>query len=132
MKNYKIKSSLGKDGNGILIKKSFFNQDDEFMQKLYAEIAQAQKEEKEHNENILNRYKVPNDSFELLLDCCNLSGKIEVVNESKGDFQEDEGDDFFLKIYVDQWATGMEGDSFSGFIYGLMENGMYLKVPFDC
>lgn len=106
--------------------------DDEFMQKLYAEIEQAQKAEKEHNENILKKYQVPSDSLELLLDCCNLSGKIEVVKEPKGDFQEDENDIFFLKIYVDQWATGMEGDSFSGFIYGLMNNGMYLKVPFDC
>ena len=34
--------------------------------------------------------------------------------------------------YVIQWTTGMEGDSFSGYLLYPLKNGKYFKVSYSC
>ena len=36
-----------------------------------------------------------------------------------------------MNVYVDQWSTGTEGDSFEGFIYANAKS-QWIKVPYSC
>ena len=54
-----------------------------------------------------------------------------LVKKPVGDKQEE---DFGLIEYVwcDQWSTGMEDDSFSGYIYVELKEHLFLKIPYSC
>ena len=99
--------------------------------KIYAEIAKAEKEEHEANMKLLEENGIPAEDFKNLLDYCNLTGKIEVVQKPKGDNQ-NEKFGIFKQVFVDQWSVGMEGDSFAGFIYGKFDKSKWLKIPYEC
>jgi len=105
--------------------------DKELTDKMYAEIAKAEKEEHEANMKLLSENGIPNEALKNLLDGCGLNGKLEIVNEPAGTDQ-DESDEFFKQIFVEQRTTGMDGDSFAGFIYGNFGKDKWLKVPYYC
>ena len=104
--------------------------DDEWMQKVDAEIAQAEKEEHEHNMKLLAENNIPDEDFKDLIDFCSI-GRLEIVKEPTGDNQNEQYG-VFKSVFVDQWTRGMEGDSFAGFIYGKLSKGKWLKVPYEC
>lgn len=106
--------------------------DQEQISNMYAEIAQAEKEEHEANMKLLEENKILYEDFKNLLDDCSITGKIEIVDKPTGYFQEEIEDAFFKQIFVDQWTTGMEGDSFAGYIYGNFGKDKWLKVPYEC
>jgi len=57
----------------------------------------------------------------------------EIISEPTGDHQkEDEYGKSIKQVWVDQWATGTEGDSFDGYICVLIKPKKYLKFRFSC
>lgn len=103
----------------------------EQINKVYADLSAYEKETQDHNEQILKSLgrKAERD-FQELMDCCNVTEKIKFVNAPKGsDNKENCG--IFKNVHVDQWATNMEGDSYSGFIYANV-SGKWVEVPFSC
>lgn len=87
-----------------------------------------------HNQELLKSIKHKKKDFNNLLDFCEITDKMEWVN--KPNFkQENKPDKFgvFKLEYVDQWAMGMEGDSFAGFMYVRVDgHEKYLKIPYSC
>jgi len=103
----------------------------EQIDKVYADLAAYEKEIADHNEQVLKTLgkKAQND-FEELMDCCNVTEKIKLVDAPKGsDNKEHCG--VFKNVHVDQWTTNMEGDSYAGFIYANVK-GQWIEVPFSC
>lgn len=57
----------------------------------------------------------------------------EIISVPTGDMQnENEYGRFIKQIWVDQWATGTEGDSFDGYICVKLKPNKYLKFRFSC
>lgn len=102
----------------------------------YEAMIKIEKKIADHNakilEEIAEKYgdSVQND-LDDVLDYCTLDGEINIVNEAYGeDINEKYG--IFKQVIVNQWATGTEGDSFAGRIYGKIDNNLYLEIPFEC
>ncbi len=104
---------------------------DEQTRGMYAQMAQDEKELHELNCKLLEENAIPNEAVKNLLDGCCLNGILEIVEEPTGDDQDSE-DEFFQKIFVEQWSDGWEGDSFAGYIYGKFDENKWLKVPYYC
>lgn len=101
------------------------------LSRIYAEISAYELEIKEHNEQFLKSLgKKAQKDFEALMDCCQISEKIKVVDAPKGSKQ-NENCGIYKDIYVDQWSTNMEGDSYEGFIYAKVK-GQWIEVPYYC
>jgi len=99
--------------------------------KMYADLTAYENELFEHNTNLISSFgKTANKHFKRLLDSCDLTGKIELVDKPNGDKQ-NESYGMFKNVHVDQWSVGMEGDSFAGFIYANVK-GQWIKVPYSC
>ena len=102
----------------------------------YEAMVKIEKEIADHNAKILEEIAekygdtVQNDLNDLL-DYCTLDGEINIVKEAYGDDQNEECG-IFKQVIVDQWATGTEGDSFAGRIYGKIDDNLYLEIPFEC
>jgi hypothetical protein len=96
--------------------------------KIYADAKAYVLEIQAHNESFiksLGRRAVRD--FDQLLDGCKLDEKIKFVDAPKGkDIEENCG--VFKNVFVDQWATNIEEDSFSGFIYANIK-GRWIQVP---
>jgi hypothetical protein len=89
------------------------------------------KEISEHNTAFINSFgNTASKHFKDLLEFCNVSGKIELVDKPDGDKQ-NENYGMFKNVYVEQWTTGMESDSFAGFIYTNVK-GQWIKIPYSC
>lgn len=99
--------------------------------KAYDELIAWEKEVDNHNASLISRLgKNARIHFKELMDYCNITGKIEVVNKPSGDNQKERYGPF-KKVYVQQWSVGMEGDSFAGDIYAKTDIG-WLKIPYSC
>jgi hypothetical protein len=91
-----------------------------------------------HNMKIINSLTDNIDDYEIgLLDdgCVDVTGKIEWVEEPKHIKSQQNAEKYgvFTLKYVDQWSTGWEGDSFSGYMYvGVENHKKYLKIPYSC
>ena len=104
---------------------------DEQIEKVYDDLAKYYAEISDHNTKLINSFgKTASKHFKDLLDFCDVTEKIELVDKPNGDKQ-NESYGMFKNVYVDQWTTGMEGDSFAGFIYANVK-GQWIKVPYSC
>jgi hypothetical protein len=103
----------------------------EQIDKVYADLAAYEKEIADHNEQVLKSLgEEAQRDFEELMDYCNITDKINLVDSPKGsDNKEHCG--VFKNVHVDQWTTNMEGDSYAGFIYANVK-GQWIEVPFSC
>ena len=103
----------------------------EDVDKIYKELAEYEKEIESHNSKFLDDLgeDAVND-FEELMDCCNVTEKIKLVDAPKGT-RNNENIGVFLDVYVNQWCTNMEGDSFSGFLYANVK-GKWVEIPYSC
>lgn len=101
------------------------------MKQIYADLAEHEYEIVEHNKKIIEGFgKNAKSDFIDLLDSVDVTEKIEFVEKPKGDKQ-NESYGIFKNVYVEQWSTGMEGDSYSGFIYSFVKN-KWIKIPYSC
>lgn len=105
--------------------------DEQQMNDAYAEIAKAEKEDNEYNDKLLKEIGASWKDFKSLLDGSYHYGKIEIVNNPNGTDQ-DEKVGIFKQIFVDQWTTGTEGDSFAGYIYARFDKNKWLKIRYEC
>jgi hypothetical protein len=119
----------------IIKKRKQLQEEDELMKKelneVYELMEREGKEMQEHNQKILEDNKIPLQDFEDLIEGCDVTDKIEIVNIPHGDNQY-ECYGVFKEIFVDQWSTGMEGDSYAGYIYGKLDKDKWIKVPYSC
>lgn len=70
---------------------------------------------------------------EVRLEYMGFMNQLELTRTPDGSYQET--NEFGRKIkgyYVQQWAVGLEGDSWSGFICLELKKGLFIKAPFDC
>lgn len=59
--------------------------------------------------------------------------KWEIVKEPTGEKHvENEYGRYIKTVWVDQWATGTEGDSFDGYLCVELKKGKYLKFYYSC
>lgn len=57
----------------------------------------------------------------------------EIVSEPTGEMQqENEYGRFIKQIWIEQWATGAEGDSWDGYICLMVKPKKYLRFRFSC
>lgn len=104
---------------------------EEQIRKVYDDLAKYEKEVFDHNTNIINSFgKTASKHFKNLLDFCNVTEKIEMVDKPNGDKQ-NESYGMFKNVHVDQWSFGTEGDSYEGYIYANAK-GQWIKIPFSC
>ena len=103
----------------------------EQVDEMYADIALHEKEVFDHNQEFIKSLdKKGQSDFEELINYCDVTGKINLVDAPKGDDQK-EHCGVFKKVHVDQWSVGMEGDSYKGFIYAKLK-GQWIEVPYSC
>jgi hypothetical protein len=99
----------------------------------YSELMKWESEVCEHNNRILSEFKVHEDDFTDLLTDCDITGKIEIVKEPKGTEQTEEEYGNLTITHIEQWSIGIEGDSYSGFIYAKIKGlELWLKIPYSC
>lgn len=104
---------------------------DEQIKKVYDDLAEYEYQINEHNNKIINSFgKTAMKHFIDMLEYCNVTEKIELIDKPNGDKQ-NENYGMFKNIHVDQWTVGMEGDSFAGYIYANVK-GQWIKVPYSC
>lgn len=94
-------------------------------------LYEYEKEITDHNEKILKTFgKTAFKDFQDLIENCSVVGKIEFVEQPKGDKQnEDNG--VFKNVYVDQYSVGDSGDSYAGSIYANV-NGKWVSINYEC
>ena len=101
------------------------------MRQIYADLAEYEAEVVEHNSKLIESFgKTAKSDFIDLLDFVDVTEKIEFVNKPKGSRQ-NESHGIFKNVYVEQWSTSMDGDSYSGFIYTFVNN-KWIKIPYSC
>lgn len=94
-------------------------------------LYEYEKEISDHNEAVLKTFcKTAYKDFADLIENCSVVGKIEFVDESKGDAQ-DESNGIFKDVHVDQYSVGDSGDSYAGFIYANV-NGKWISLNYEC
>ncbi len=94
-------------------------------------LFEYEKEISDHNETILKTLgKTAQKDFADLIDSCSSVGKIEFVDEPKGDAQ-NESNGIFKDVHVDQWSVGDSGDSYAGFIYAKV-NKQWVSINYEC
>jgi len=99
----------------------------------YSKLLKWESEVCEHNNRILSEYKVNEDDFTDLLTDCDITGKIEIVKQPQGTEQTEEEYGNLTITHIDQWSIGIEGDSYSGFIYAKVKSiELWLKIPYSC
>lgn len=90
----------------------------------------------DHNEEILKTIKHDPDDFKTLMDdgCVRITDKMQWVE--KPTFKPEQKPDVFgafTLTHIDQWTTGMEGDSYAGYMYVKVDGfDKWLKIPYDC
>lgn len=92
---------------------------------------QHEKEVLNHNIDLLKNLRIEKDVILKLTEDCHIYEKMEIVPVPFGDDQ-DESDQYFKAIYIDQWSVGDSGDSFEGHIYAKIEENKWLKIPYAC
>lgn len=107
--------------------------EEEYIEKVYKELAEWEQEVYEHNKQLINSIsKTAWKHYLRVIEYCRVDVKIEIVDTPKGTLQTNEKHGPFLKIYVDQWGVGMEGDSFEGHIYAKYQPDKWLKIRYSC
>lgn len=104
---------------------------------VFDDLSKWEKEVEENNNNILKELSREfgdsiHEDFRHCVEDCIMSAKLEIVSEPNGHPQKGESYGFLKTIWVDQWSVGNTGDSFSGFIYGQLDEKRWLKIPYDC
>ncbi len=74
------------------------------------------------------------DLLIMIIDCSEVSQdyKYSIVQEPRGRFQHESEYGFIVGCWVDQWSTGTEGDSYSGYITVKLKDYKYLEMSFSC
>lgn len=104
---------------------------DEQYKQAFDALYEWEQEIAEHNSKILSSINVTNDEIVELLDYADVKGKMSIVESPRGENQ-NETYKSFTRVFVDQWSTGTEGDSFAGSIYAEFAKGKWLSIPFEC
>ena len=103
----------------------------------YAEYEEWQQKVAKHNNRIFQAIeetlgkKYLEDIKECLTEC-EAHGELEIVGPPDEKYRQKEDWESFNHVYVDQYVNGgMEGDSFSGWLYIPLKKGRYLMTHYD-
>ena len=107
-----------------------------FTQKDYDEAMQSvyeyESEIFEHNNAFLEKHGATAESdFELLVQDCSITGKIEFTTKPQGQKQNEDYYGIFKDVHIDQWSVGDSGDSFAGVIYARVGD-QWILIPYSC
>jgi hypothetical protein len=117
--------------------------EEEFVDYMYSEIAE---EEKKHfdemfrvNERIMKAIESTigkgfAKDLRLLIEDFNCDGTWELVDSTISKYVGYQYEDFgcITGVWVDQWSTGTEGDSYAGYVYVKLKNRLFLKMGWSC
>lgn len=105
---------------------------------IYADIYKAEKNIEIINNSILSSLLEPTakQDLESILDGAGadlgIYEPLSFVEKPEGNNQDNCPCGIFKETWVDQWSEGIEGDCYSGHIYGKIKKGKWLKIPFNC
>lgn len=112
-------------------------QEKDMMTEMYAQMERDIQQEINSNNRIFRAVTsikgkgFMDDLYELMEDS-ECKGKIEIVDEPRGEFQEETGFGCIVGIWVNEYSTGDSGVSFAGQIWVKIKNYKYLEIPFSC
>jgi hypothetical protein len=118
-----------------LINKFLDNQ--EFEAEAYRQVAEWEEDMWRHNQRLMRAIKkVKGKTFhkymrEIIQSCERVTNKIEIVKVPDGQRQPEKYGRTGIVVWVDQWSTGTEGDSFSGYVYARLKESKYLKISYS-
>lgn len=72
------------------------------------------------------------EDFEALIDGCNVTRNVKIVDKPEGRCNKDESFGVFTEIWVDQFSVGDSGDSFAGSIFAKFGENKWLEIPYSC
>lgn len=103
----------------------------------FKELMEYEAECYRSNERLLRAIKkVKGKTFykyllQILKESDRVDGKMEIVSEPCGEFQNEKYGQTINGIWVDQWSVGMEGDSFQGYVCVQLKPNKYLKFNYS-
>lgn len=118
-----------------IINKFIDNQ--EFEADAYRQVAEWEAEVWRHNQRLLRAIKkVKGGTFhkyliEIIKSCDRVIDKMWIENEPIGNWQEERYGRTIKGIWLDQWNTGTEGDSFSGYVWVQLKENKFLKISYS-
>lgn len=104
------------------------------MNAAFEALAKVEQEVQDQNKALLKTIgRKASYNLNNILYGCDLSRHepLSIVDSPKGSNQ-DEKAGCFKEIWVQQWSVGMEGDSYSGYIYARFAADKWLKIPYSC
>lgn len=111
------------------------NEEQERQQALaYEQLAEEEEKIRNENNDLLNSIgRTAEKWLNVVLDGCSLQyyQPLSIVDKPYGENQ-NEKCGIFKEIWVEQWSTGMEGDSYEGYIYAKFDADKWLKIPYYC
>lgn len=106
--------------------------------KVWEDLAKYEEEVWRHNQRLLRAVKkVKGRTFHKYLlsiieSCDRVKDKLEIDKEPNGDWQKETDCGRTIKeVWVDQWATGTEGDSWDGYLWVQLKANKYLKISYS-
>lgn len=109
----------------------------EYEENAYKQMADWDEEVWRHNDRLLRAIKkVKGATFhkyllEIIRECDRVTDKMTIEKEPDGDWQEERYGRTIKGIWLDQWSTGTEGDSFSGYVWVQLKENKYLKISYS-
>lgn len=98
----------------------------------YSSLIKYEQDIIDHNNKFIEKHEIEKEDLIEVLDNCDLSGKMEIVEEPKGEYQKIKYSHWYNKLFVDQWSIGTEGDSYEGYIYVELDDKHWISIPFKC
>jgi hypothetical protein len=120
---------------GECISKFFENQ--EFERQAYNSLIDHENECYRHNSRLLHTIKkVKGNTFykylqEIIKSCDCVKEKMEIVGEPGGKWEDEQYGRTIKGVWIDQWTTGTEGDSFDGYLWVQLKEKKYLKISYS-
>lgn len=107
---------------------------EEQMKEVYDDLAKAELEVISQNNDLLKSIgRSAKRMFSRIMEGCdlNLYEKLSIVEKPQGELQPEKYG-IFKEIWIQQWSTGMEGDTYGGYIYARYDTDKWLKIPYSC
>lgn len=118
-------------------------QSEAMYKEVYKPIVDGQKKIAKNNKKVLASIKLFKSPVfyrgltkyiaDLKSSCSNIEDMAySIVDNHSGRFQNEKWGTEISGVWVEQWATGTEGDSWAGNVYIQIFPGKHLKINFDC
>lgn len=105
---------------------------DEQYEEAFRSMNAYYKEIYDHNAEFIKQFGETHDKdFADLIEGCTVTDKIQFVEKQMGREQFEDDCGVFTNVHVDQWNSGITGDSYGGVIYANVF-GRWIAIPYEC